>query len=234
VISVVLWKWGRKYENDHLVRMQSMLSRHLKRKHRIVCLRDQPRGVPDGIVGVPLPPTFPGSAMKCMRRLWIYSPKAASLGDRLLQLDLDMVLTDSIEPLVDRPEPFVIWKSDSNVVHGYGYNPSVILMTPGARADLWNTFCDNPQRVMAEADAAGWWVKVNSDQAVMSYLLAGQDVPCWTAEDGIVAYRIIAGKHGQRGKTLPAGVRMVSFHGPRDPSSSELQEKSPWLAEHWR
>lgn len=234
MITIALWKWGTKFTAMHVARMQSMLSRHLSLPHRIVCLTDQPASLPAGVIAAPLPPRFPGSDQKCMRRLWIYSPKAAQLGDRLLQLDLDLVLTDSIDPIVDRHDPFVIWKSDSNVVHGWGYNPSVILMTPGAQAHVWRTYLADPKGVRKRADAAGWWVKVNSDQAIMSYLLAERDVPTWTAEDGIVAYRVIAGKHGQRGQRLPAHVRIVSFHGPRDPSSPELQEKSPWIAQHWQ
>lgn len=233
MLTVALWKWGAKYTKAHVARMQSMLRRHLSLPHRIVCLTDQPNDLPDGVEPAPLP-TFRGSAQKCMRRLWIYSPKAKRLGDRLLQLDLDLVLTDSIDPLVNRPEPFVIWKSDSNVIHGWGYNPSVLLITPGARADVWERYRADPKRVFAEADKAGWWPKVNSDQAVMSYLMQHDDVPVWTAEDGICAYRVFAGKHGQRGKVLPAGVRIVSFHGPRDQSMPDLQHKSPWILDHWK
>jgi hypothetical protein len=33
---------------------------------------------------------------------------------------------------------------------------------------------------------------------------------------------------------LPPGTRIVSFHGPRDPGVPELQQKSPWIQEHWR
>ena len=233
MITVVLWKWGTKYTHDHVARMQSMLTRHLTWPHRIVCLTDQPKRLPSGMEAAPLPKAFPGSQIKCMRRLWIYSPKAARLGDRLLQLDLDLVLTGNIDALVDRSDPFVIWRSDSNVVHGWGYNPSVLLITPGAKADVWHRYLANPGGVQAQADHAGWWVKVNSDQAIMSYLLADQDVPYWTDQDGIVAYRVLCGKHGQRGQTLPDGVRIVSFHGPRDPSVADLHEKTPWLREHW-
>jgi hypothetical protein len=231
---VVVWKWGKKYTADHVTRMRSMLARHLHLQHRLVCITDQPNELPDGVEAFTLPPAFPYSTQKCMRRLWMYSPKAKRLGDRLFQLDLDMVITDDITPLVDRPDPFVIWKSDSNVVHGWGYNPSAMLMTPGAKAHVWHDYLADPKGVCQKAEAAGWWVKVNSDQAIMSYLLANEDVPTWTVEDGIHAYRVCAGKHGQRGKFLPDGARIVSFHGPRDPSTPELHAMSPWLTEHWR
>lgn len=233
MITVVLWKWGRKYTGRHLSLMRSMVSRHLSLPHRFVCITDKPNDVPDGMASVPMP-KVPGPDFKCIRRLWIYSPKAAALGDRLFQLDLDMVVTGGLDPIVDRPDPFVIWKSDSNVIHGWGYNPSVILMTAGARADVWERYAADPKGCVRRAEKAGWWPMVNSDQAVMSHLMQHDDVPVWTDADGVCAYRVIAGKHGQRGKVLPEGVRIVSFHGPRDPSVPDLQQKSPWIQEHWR
>lgn len=233
MLTIALWKWGNKYTRDHVARMQSMLSRHLTLPHRIVCLTDKPHDLPSGVEAAALPKKFHGSDQKCMRRIWIYSPKAIRLGDRLLQLDLDVVLTGNIDAIAGRPEPFVIWRSDSNVVHGWGYNPSVLLITPGAQARVWDAYVADPQGVSDRADKAGWWVKVNSDQAVMSYLLSDQDVPYWTEADGIRAYRVFAGKHGDRGKVLPEGTKIVSFHGPRDPSVVDLQKKSPWLRECW-
>ena len=233
LITVCLWKWGKKFQREHVARMQSMLSRHLTIPYRIVCITDQPHDLPSGVVAAPMPKI--GSwDYKCIRRLWILSPKAATLGDRLFQLDLDMVITGSIDAIATRQEPFVVWKSDSCVRHGYGYNPSVMLLTPGAKAGVWNTYAENPRRVIRDAENAGWWARTNSDQGVMSHLLQGHEFPVWTREDGIAAYRVIAGKHGQRGATLQDGVRLVSFHGPRDPSDPELHVKSPWILEHWR
>jgi len=232
-LSVVLWKWGRKFSGDHVRRMQSMLQRHLSVPHRIVCITDVTHDLPSGVEAAPMPKISRWD-YKCLRRLWILSAKASAIGERLLQLDLDMVLTGSIDAIASRTEPFVVWKSDSCVRHGYGYNPSVMLITPGAKDDVWRRYADDPKGMIRAAEQAGWWARTNSDQGVMSYLLQGQDVPVWTRDDGIAAYRVIAGKHGQRGKTLPDDVRIVSFHGPRDPSDPALHTKSPWILEHWR
>jgi hypothetical protein len=233
LITVCVWKWGRKFTRDHVKRMQSMLQRHLSLPHRIVCITDAPHDVPSGVTSAPLPKIHAWD-YKCLRRLWILSPQASRLGDRLLQLDLDMLICDTIDPLVDRPEPFVVWKSDSCCPHKYGYNPSVMLLTASAKSDIWHDYMANPKGVIRAAEKAGWWARTNSDQGVMTHLLQGHDVPVWTREDGIDAYRVIAGKRGQRGKTLPPGVRVVSFHGPRDPSDPALHVQSPWILEHWR
>lgn len=233
MLTVVLWKWGKKYTKGHVARMQSMLARHLHQPHRVVCLTDAPKDLPTGVEPAKLPPTLPGD-YKGLRRMWLYSAEAARIGARLFQLDLDVVLTDTIDPIVNRPEPFVIWKSDSNWKDKWAYNATVMLITPGAKDDVWRRYKQDPLGVMKAADADGWGAKVNSDQAAACYLLKDQDVPVWTQADGIIAYRVFAGKHGERGQTLPAGTRIVSFHGPRDPSIKDLQQKSPWILEHWR
>lgn len=233
MLTVALWKWGRKYTRAHVARMQSMLARHLTLPHRIVCLTDRPEELPPGVTAAKLPPRIDPD-YKGLRRMWIYSAAAGALGDRLLQLDLDVILTDSIDPIVDRPEPFVIWKSDSNFKDGWAYNPTVLLITPGSMDDVWRRYQAKPKRILAETDRDGWDAKVNSDQAVAGYLLRDRDVPVWTDADGIRAFRVIAGKRGQRGKVLTPGTRIVSFHGPRDPSSEELQSSCPWILEHWR
>lgn len=232
-VTVVLWKWGKKYTKSHVARMQSMLSRHLTLPHRIVCITDKPKDLPAGVTPAKMPPLLPWDN-KGLRRMWLYSAEAGVLGDRLFQLDLDVILTDCIDPIVDRPEPFVIWKSDSNWKDKWAYNATVMLITPGAQEPLWQRYMADPRGAFKAADADGWGPKVNSDQALACYLLKDQDVPVWTQDDGIYAYRVFAGKHGERGQTLPEGARIVSFHGPRDPSIPELQEKSPWIREHWR
>lgn len=233
MITVVSWKWGKKYGAEHVAKMQSMLRRHLSLPHRFVCITDRPNDLPKGVIAAPMPrliqPDF-----KCIRRLWLYSSKAGSLGDRLFQIDLDVILTDSIDAIVDRPEEFVIWKSDSNTRHGYAYNATIMLTTPGARSEVWETYAKNPAKVLADAEADGWWSKVNSDQAIACYVMQHNPPAVWTQDDGVYAYRVFAGKHGDRGQQLPTGARLVSFHGPRDPSIPDLQEKSPWIQTHWR
>lgn len=232
VLTVCCWRWGHKYPVSHVAKLQSMLSRHLTVPHRLVCLTDKPNELPAGVIPAALPKQLPFDG-KCLRRMWLYSAKAARLGDRLLQLDLDVVITSNIDHLALRPEPFVIWKSDSNWKDKWAYNATVMLITPGAKDDVWQRFAKNPKGIFDEAEADGWGPKVNSDQAIACYLMKDQQVPVFTENDGIYAYRVFAGKHGDRGERLPDGCKLVSFHGPRDPGIAELQKKSPWIRTHW-
>lgn len=228
-----------------------MLKRHLSVPHKITVISDHPMGIPSGMTFFNVAQTLLERKKKnlpkgkltrnCMRRMWLYSQEAEVLGDRLLQLDIDMVLTDSIDPLVNRPEPFVIWKGDStkkpNRPHGWAYNATIMLLTPGARRDVWDRWFKDPNGIYKESKEAGWDPDTNSDQAIATYLLHQKEpVANWTSADGIHAYRVLAGKYGEKDQGLPAGTRVVSFHGmsgARTPERPELQACSPWIRQHW-
>jgi hypothetical protein len=249
VLTVCLWHWGQRYGTEHLVKMRSMLSRHLSLPHRIVCITDRKNDVPAGMGYFDVKHTIGPLDSKCIRRMWLYAGKPSKLnrvwpgdlGDRLLQLDLDVVITDSIDPLVDRPDPFVIWKSEStkreNRPHGWAYNATVMLLNAGARADVWNTYANDRRGVIKAANKAGWDVITNSDQGVATFLLERDPPAYWDEADGIYSYRAFAGPTGDKDRGLPTGCRIVSFHGKsgaRHPGAVDLQQKSPWILEHWR
>jgi hypothetical protein len=229
--------------------MQGMLARHLSLPYRIVCITDRPKDVPSGMGVFDVAHTVSKRDFKCIRRMWLYGgrptkagrPWPGDLGDRLLQLDVDVVLTDDITPLVDRPDPLVIWKSEStrraNRPHGWAYNATVLLLTPGARADVWDRYRADPFGVESAANADGWDVPTCSDQAIATYLLKDGPVAYWTADDGIHSYRAFAGPDGMKDTGLPPGCRIVSFHGrsgARHPGAPDLQARSPWIREHWK
>lgn len=249
MLTVVLWHWGQRYGRPHLLAMQAMLAHSLSLPYRITCITDRPSDVPAGMAIFDVKHTIPKHDSKCIRRMWLYAgkptkagkPWPGDLGDRLLQLDLDIVLTDDITPLVDRPEPFVIWKGDStkkpNRPHGWAYNATVMLLDAGARRDVFDQFDADRLGVTRAANAAGWDVTTNSDQGIATYLLQDDPPACWTEADGIYAYRGIAGPDGEKDQGLPPGCRIVSFHGrsgARHPGAKDLQAKSPWILDYWR
>jgi hypothetical protein len=132
--------------------------------------------------------------------------------------------------LVTRHEPFVIWRSESVGPQGYALNPSVMLLAAGAQAAIYDRFRRDPRGELAAARNAGF---TGTEQAIIGYRLAGTPVPVWTDADGIVSYRSLMTRT-DRDLLPPAGTRIVSFHGRRDPSDSALQARAPWIREHWR
>lgn len=234
MLTVVCWQWGPKYGAAHVLRLRSMVGRNLQVPHQFVCITDRAqRPYYDGPADVRFAPMpdVPAGARAESRRLWILSRQASELGSRILNLDVDLVIVDDIGPLVDRPEPFVIWQSESVGPHGYALNPSVMLLNAGHLDGIWQSFKRDPAGALAKAKADGF---TGSEQAVIGSHFREALPPVWTAADGIVSYRGLVARHDAVDRPLPAGARLVSFHGPRDPGDPALQERAPWIKQHWR
>lgn len=238
-VTVVLWKWRstgnwKKYTAGHVNAIVNMVDRHLDMPHDFVLITDDAAGVKDvvrivslddGAAKVPQIPLLPQRV--AYRRVKLFAAAAKdTLGRRLLQLDLDTVIVDDITPLVDRPEPFVIWKSPSVRAPGYAYNPSFILLDAGYRGDVYKAYRRDPEGVALAARAVGW---TGTDQAVIAHL-AGDSATTVDERDGIVSFR----DHLQRGALAPpAGTRIVSFMDRFDPADPVLQDQCPWIARHY-
>lgn len=244
-LTVCTFKWnpafpGRKsYRAWHVNRMAAMFRRHLRTPHSFVCVTDDPTGLDLELVrpvalwpdlgDIPNPHGIREPA--CYRRLKLYSQEAAELvGERILAIDLDMVLVGDITPLVDRPEPVVLLATDAPNIPTNG---SIQLISPGAAEEVWTSF--DPATSPKLARRAGCY---GSDQGWLSYqLLHGclkDRAGLWRAGeggDGIWFY----GAHMRRlrnQRKLPAGARLVSFHGRGEPWGM-TEQLAPWVQKHY-
>lgn len=189
----------------------------------MICVTDEPAGIAPGIEVLPdfgdwtdVPSPHGRAAPSCYRRLRAFHPEAGQwFGERFVCLDLDCVVVGDLEPLWGRPDEFVIWQDP---LYPRQFCGSMWLLQAGSRPRVWQEF--NPRqspRVAAERGYRG------SDQAWISYLLAGS--PKWTRADGVLSYRADV-----KGRPLPAGTRIVMFHGPAKPWQLSNVE---WIAQHY-
>lgn len=200
-----------------------MVHEHLRCPYRFVCVTNSPDGL-DGIETVPLwedLADLPG----CWRRLKVFAPEMRDLlGERILSIDLDSVVTGDLTPLVDRPEDFVILQDWSPRAL---YNGSLFLLTTGSRVSVWEDF--QGQASIAACRKAKW---IGTDQAWLA-LHFGPGEATWESErHGIYSYRWQIAGDGEA--QLPRGCRVVFFHGPFDPSMETIRKRSPWIEDYWR
>lgn len=234
--SVVLWKWKpmpgyrSTYPPSTVNTVASMVRRHYPRRLRLICVTDDPDGIDQSVEIVPawndfaqVPSPHGRKNPSCYRRLRMFHPEIASvLGQRFVSLDLDVVIVGELWSLWDRPEDFVAW-GDTNPQPGSHYNGSMILMTAGARPQVWTDF--DPAVSPALAKQAGAW---GSDQGWISYKL-GRGEARWSKADGVYSYR----NHIQANpEHLPDNARLVVFHGRVDPWSAEVAHL-PWVRDHY-
>lgn len=235
--TIVCFKWRApavyrsQFNGMHVNVLAGMVRRHYSKPHNFVCVTDDSAGIDQKHVKVM--PLWPDHGQlqnpfgrrrgpSCYRRLKLFAPDAGeAFGERIIALDLDVVITGDLAPLFDRPEDFVIWGDSHPRTF---YNGSFWSLRAGAVPEIWTDF--DPDRSPALAKEAGFF---GSDQAWISYKL-GPGRPTFGMADGIYSYRVHVAPGGG---VLPANARMVVFHGKIDPWSGDAQQYD-WVREHWR
>lgn len=229
-LGFVTWMWKSKpgYRSTfgpvQVNTLYRMVARHYTAPFRFMCVTDQAEGIDPSVEVIPawndfadLPSPSGGHNPSCYRRLRMFKRDIGQFfGPRFVSLDLDVVITGDLRPLVNRPEDFVIW-GDTNP--STFYNGSLILMSAGARPQVWERF--DPIASPKASKAAGHH---GSDQGWISHCLGPKEAK-WSKSDGVYSYRNDIERNGDR---LPADARIVICHGPRDPWGSHMQRLS-WV-----
>lgn len=237
MLTFVTFKWRAppgyrsSFKGAQVDTLRRMVRRHYPHPHRFVCVTDDARGIKEPDVecfqlwGDFSTVRNPNGARNpsCYRRLRLFAAQpGAFLGERFVCLDLDCVITDDLTPLFHRDEDFVIWGSTTK---GNPYNGSMWMLTAGARPQVWRDF--DPDTSPQETRRAGFY---GSDQAWMGYKL-GPNEATWGPRDGVFSFRNEVQPNGGR---LPAGARIVFFHGRHDPWDADVYERHPWVREFYR
>lgn len=242
VLTVVCWQWGSLYGPEYTNRLARAVKRNLRRPFEFVCVADDPAGIDCGVT--PPPPDF-AAAPNCIRRLKMYDRAfARRIGERILMLDVDVVVTGSLDAMVDRGEPLVLWRVPYRAYNRI-YAGGVVLMDAGVLHDMWLRFladplaygtaavrhtygCDRdggrPNGKGVRIDNGGWGII--SDQAVLNYY-AHQCAPFepgeWTS--GVAPYR-----PASQPPPLAASIVTVG----REHKAALDEGRHQWIREHWR
>lgn len=191
--SVVCFLWNngfRAYTPEHVNMLAHACRRFLKRDHRFICVTDQTAGFCDhvevftpppecwrlGSIPAPNGKTFPS----CYRRLWLLSPEAMALGDRILLLDVDCAILGDLDALFEVDADFVGWCPRTAWGKRQRLGGGTWLHKTGTLAWLWGRFTTDRKRMIEETKRAGW---NGSDQAILSRFL--REYPVWPRDSGI-------------------------------------------------
>lgn len=234
MLDIVCFKWRgppeyrSQFNHKHVAVLRNMIERHYPHPFRFHCVTDIPDHIDSRVIvhklwddHASLPSPSGHGNPSCYRRLKMFSTEAREMfGERLLVLDLDVVIIGDMSPVWNRPEEFLIWGDTSPRTP---YNGSMVLMDAGSRSKVWETF--DPVRSPRLAAASGAF---GSDQAWIAYCL-GRSERIWGVADGVYSFRnhILPNQGG-----LPKNAKIVIFHGGHDPWGP-LAQRFPWVRDNW-
>ncbi len=187
-LKVLTWLWRQPgvrfaYEPWHVRIWAAMIRRHLTIPHTLAVVTDVKGDFGEGVEVIAPPrdledarlPTWGPSRPQCLRRLSMFRRDAATIfgADRIVCMDLDLVVCGSLDPVLDIKDDF---KITNGTARRRAYNGSMMSLRLGTRARAFETFD------LKRATEAGR-KHVGSDQSWLAHSLPGEKT--WKVEDGV-------------------------------------------------
>lgn len=240
--TIVCMKWGTRYGPEFVNRMWRAVQRNTVRPTRLVCLTDDPLGVDAAvqcktIPDIDLPPNLINTPW---RKLTLWAYPLHDLTDDVLFLDLDLVITGSLDAMFDfEPGRYCVIENWTQMGQGIG-NTSAFRFPVGKFSHIYNDFQDNPDAVLG---------KYRIEQVYISREIVDQ---VFWPRDWCVSF-----KHSLlprwpmnffKAPALPNATKVVAFTGKPDQDEALRGEwpvkapwkalykrvrPTPWIAEHW-
>lgn len=237
-LSVVCFLWHDKakyrgrYEfgKEHVKTLQKMVKKNLTVPYEFVCVTNTP-GEFTGkkIKIVPLDKAIWVTGTLYMKLMLWRRDIGSIIGDRILYLDLDCVVTRSLDPIVNRVEDVILWRNSylqKDKKQRPIYDMSIALITAGARPKLYEDF---DPKIHPKKMKRKWG---GDDQEWANYKLSRTGEAYWTETDGIYDARGLRRADNGISMELPDDARIVFFPGSYIPQSNKAQKKHPWIKEH--
>jgi len=241
LVRVVCLKWGDKYGPEYVNRLFEMVSRHLTLPFSFTCLTDDMTGLKEDILVQALPD------MKL--KGWWYKLLIFKSGfltfkatDKVLFLDLDIVILGSLDPLVQLSDKLCIAADDEPD----RYNSSVMCFSPDKYHFIWDSFEIQSDKIVRSMHGDQDWIEyVYQDAAVYPKQLIKSfkvDLKSKTP--------FSFGKWGRffrkkmpllmpKGEVpFPEKTSIVLFHGKPDPEDVmygpyDKYRYAPWVKQAW-
>jgi len=241
--TVICLKWEDRYGPEYVNRLHAMVSRNTKRPLRFVCFTDDPTGISSGVEIKPMPEFTLPEVMRRhpFRRMFIFQERLAELSGHVLHLDLDLLVTGSVDAFFDyAPQhSFCVAENWTQIGQGIG-NMSVFRFEVGKHTSVYSLFMADPMAQMRKHRNSQTFVCRNVASVEFfpaNWCLSFKHslLPRWPLNFFVAP-------------ALPSDAKIVAFTGKPDIdeardgwSDARWYKKlykhvrpTPWIAEHWR
>src|SRR5262245_49298135 len=226
MLAICTWLWGNKYGTQDVYKLKRAIDRNIGQVYRFIMITEETRPISkqtlSGVERYPIIDLKLLSTPGCFARLRMFDPKwqaQLKIDDRLVCLDLDVVITRKIDALFNRPENFVIL-AGANSVNPCPFNGSVMMLRPGYHEYVFSDWTFMKSVALPYHDFP-------DDQGWIAHKIP--NAATWKAgtESGIYAFKKPGWPHGLN---LPMDAKMVVFPGKRQPSQ---YIGLSWVEQHW-
>jgi len=224
MIHIVSWFWGNKYKPYFLMKLRKALVRNIKQPFIFHVVTDAQNnnillpGCYRWNIADPQLLQEPG----CIVRMRLFDWKwleahSIKKGEKVVNLDIDSIVTGQLDPLFDMYEEFAILQG-INSTNPNPYNGSFWMFKAGDYQDVWDEFSLEALHKVPKHS-------IFDDQAWLHHMLPNA---CeWGPEQGVYGFKK---KHWPSGDDLPENARLVVFPGRRDPRKLGHLD---WVDTHW-
>jgi hypothetical protein len=243
VQTIVCMKWGDRYPSSYVNCLWSMIQRNTARPTRLVCFTDDPDGIDPEVATFPMPVlTLPGSVARLpWRKIGLWAADLPGLSGDVLFLDLDIVITGSLDDLFDyQPDStFCVIENWTQRGSGIG-NTSCYRFRVGAHSYIHERLCRDPAGVTRAHPNSQTYISRTITEKTFwpaSWCVSFKHtlIPPWPL-------------NFFQSAPLPAETRVVCFTGKPDPDEArdgrwpapwhkrvyKHVRPTPWIAEYWR
>ena len=240
MLKVICLKWGDKYPADYVNRLFNMVKHNLSQPFEFYCMTEDDKGLNSEIGILPLPDL---GLRGWWYKLYLFKSEFHKLEGRVLFLDLDVVITGSIESLVALAPINQLSISQDNKA-GF-YNSSVMIYNIGQHAYIWDSFWAQKDYIIQYYHGDQDWIQqvcltanIIPKPQVVSFKydcdsrarFGGGALGKWIRKRGFLKPR--------KESKVPEGTVVVLFHGKPDPEDvmNDTYDKyrySPWIKDYW-
>lgn len=200
MLNVACIKWGTKYGAEYVHRLRDGVARNLKADHRFVCITDNAAGLDCEVIAID------SSLRGWWQKVTLFRRDPYGLTGRIFYLDLDVVITGALEPLIENSDDF---STIRDFCRPSTYNSSVMLLNAGSHPEVAEDFDLSVTR------------KMHGDQDWITERIRNAHI--WP-HAWVRSYKL---DHQQERPT--PGTRVVVFHGVPKP-----HECGGWVEKLWR
>ncbi len=238
-INVVCLKWGDKYSADYVNRLYSMVKRNITIPFDFYCITENDKDIDKNIIIKPIPNIdLEGWWFK----ITLFQKNAYGFkgGERVIFIDLDMVIIDNIDAICQHQGSFSVLKEWNT---GY-IQSSIFILDINKHIYIYEEFINNYKNITKRLDGDQDWISEIVDKTKLSFF----------PDNWIVSYKYHCNAKGIKllgklGKLLglwfafgdaipPKEAKIIAFHGKPDPEdvmekSYLFWKKAPFVKQHW-